>query len=349
VAIAFRASTSATPTTGDTVLTIPGSVQAGDLLILAGGLNNGGNTALDWSTPAGWTRKDGRDLGSNLYAALYVRVAQAGDAGTSVTLPTTALGKSGVILAAYSGVDTVTPLDTWAARPEVSSTAAHATPTVTTGLDNDQIVIVGVQSSSATESWSTASGYTKRQDAIDNANTGGHVTATLQDKGPVSVGTYGGESLTAVDVGVKAVCWTLALAEASTTQVSRPVSDVASSGATAVPAEGEGEGLYSRLAGNSDSGYDEVSDGGYVEVAFAALTDPQSDDDHTVTYRAQAAGSAISGTMTVTVKQDSATIATWDDDLTGAFQTFTHTLDPEDAAAITDYSALAIRFSPDVS
>lgn len=348
MAIAFRASTSTTTTTGSATLTIPASVQAGDLLVLAGGLNNGNDTTKDWTTPSGWTRKDGRDV-SNLFAALYVRVAQAGDAGATVTLSTSALGKSGVVLAAWSGIDPSNPVEDWDVRQETVSTATHATPTVdTTGTDR-QVIIVGVQSDSATQSWGTATGYTKRQDAIDNTNLSGHVTATIQGKAAATVGTYGGENLVAGAASQKAVTYTLAVAPASSTQTARPTSDVASASATAVPTPGAGEGYFTRLAANSDASYVEVQNSGYVEVKFAALADPLSGSGHTIRYRLMYASGATSGTMLVEVRQGATVIADWTDTLGATFGAFSHTLTSTQANAIGDYGDLRVRFTPTVS
>lgn len=347
--IAFRASTSTTTTTGSATLTIPASVQAGDLLVLAGGLNNGNDATKDWpAVLSGWTRKDGRDVG-NLGAALYVRVAQAGDAGSTVTLSTSALGKSGAVLAAWSGVDPSNPVEDWDVRQETISTASHATPTVdTTGTDR-QVIIVGIQSDSATQSWQEVSGYTKRQDAIDNTNLSGHVTVTIQGKAAATVGSYGGENLVAAAASQKAVTYTLALAPASSTQTARPTSDIASASATGVPTPGAGEGYYTRLAANADTSYVEVQNSGYVEVEFAALADPLSGSGHTIRYRLQYSGTSTSGTMLVEVRQGATVIAPWTDTLGSTFAAFSHTLTSTQANAITDYSDLRVRFTPTVS
>lgn len=346
--IAFRASTSTTTTTGSATLTIPASVQAGDLLVLAGGLNNGGDTSKDWATPSGWTRKDARDV-SNLFAALHVRVAQAGDAGATVTLSTSALGKSGIVLAAWSGIDPSNPVEDWDIRAETVSTASHATPTVDTAGTDRQIVIVGVQSDSATQSWAAATGYTKRQDAIDNTNLGGHVTATIQGKAASTVGTYGGENLVAGAASAKAVTYTLALAPVSSTQTARPAADVSSSLAVGVPTPGAGEGIYTRLAAGDDTSYAEVQNGGYVEVKFSSLADPLSGSGHTLRYRQQYVAGATSGTMLVEVRQGATVIADWTDTLGAAFAAFSHTLTSTQANAITDYTDLRVRFTPTVS
>ncbi|TYK45145.1 hypothetical protein [Actinomadura decatromicini] len=346
--IAFRAATSTTPTSGSATITIPGSIQAGDLMCIAGGLNNGGDPAKDWTTPSGWTLKDGRDV-SNLYAALYLRVAQPGDQGSTVTLPTSALGKSGVGFASWSGGDPSASVDDWDVRVENVSAASHATPAVDTTGTNRQIVIIGVQSDSAVQSWNTPSGYTKQLDVIDNVNTSGHVTVTIQDKPAPTVGSYGGESLVAGAASVKAVTWTLAITPASSTQTARPASDVSSSLATAIPALGAGESLATRLAANADTSCVEVQNGGYTEEKFSALVDPLSSSGHTIRYRQQFVAGATAATVLVEVREGGTVRASWTDTLSGTFTAFSHTLTSTQANSIVDYTDLRVRFTPTVS
>jgi hypothetical protein len=347
--IAFRASVEAHATTGDLVATIPASVQAGDLLVMPAGLNNGGSSAVNWAIPDGWIRRDERTVGSNLYAALYVKKAVAGDAGATVTLVSATTGKSCAIIAAYSGADQSASIDAVVGQSETTSTASHTTPTVNTTVDQDVIVIAGVQTDTATQSWQTTAGYTKRQDSLDNTNLSGHVVATLQDKGPATVGSYGGESLTSGTASAKAATWTLAISPQQTTQTARPVSDVTVTNAVGVPTPGAGSGVYADLAVNDDAHYAELSTTGVVNVAFASLLDPLSGSSHTLSYRAWYAGGATSGSQTAEVLQGSTVIASWTDTLTGSPQAFTHTLTSTQANAISDYSALRARFTMTVA
>ena len=345
MAIAFRASAEAHATTGNLAVTVPSGVQAGDCLLMFAGLNDAGVPANDWATPSGWTPIDSRRVGSNLFGAAYFRVAQAGDPSSVVTLATPGTGKSCAILAAYSGTDPVSPINIAAAASEGTTTASHTTPTVGTTVDDARVVIAAVQSDSATQSWGTASGYAKRQDSVDNTSTSGHVTATLQDKAAATLGTYGGESLVAGAASAKALMYTVALAPVSTTQVSRPVSDVDSDGAVGVPAPGEGSGIYADLAANVDTSYVQLAHEGFVEVGMAALVDPLSGSGHTVAYRACYAAGASSGTVTVTLYQGDTEIASWEDELTSSFADYSHTLSSGQANSITNYAALALKFA----
>lgn len=349
MAIAFRASTEAHVTSGSLTVTIPATVQAGDVLLLVAGMNDAGVTANDWATPSGWTSLGTHNVGSNLFAGVWVRVAQAGDPGATITLSTSGTGKACAVLAAYSGADPASPVNVSSVVAETTTTTNHATPAVTTTLADTRVVIAAVQSNSDTESWSTPSGYTKRQDSIDNVNLGGHVTATIQDRAAATVGSYGGEALVAASPSSKAIMATVALAPVSTTQTARPVDDESVSGVIGVPTPGAGSGVYARLAGNDDASYAEFSDGGSIEVGMASLSDPSSSSGHTVSFRSRYAAGATGGTLTTTLKQGDTTIASWEDTLTAGWATYSHTLTSGEADAITDYTALDVLQSADLS
>src|SRR5690606_37559284 len=173
-------------------------------------MNDAGVPDFDWPTPSGWTRLRHSRVGSDVYGALYGRVATAGDAGSQVVLDTDSTGKSGVVLAAYSGTDPTAPFHAHAMRVETTSTTSHTTPTVT--VEGSRIVTDASQGNGAVGSWGTASGYTKRADAIDNDLLNGHVTATVQDKPVSELGECGGEALVSASPSGEAITWTVALA-----------------------------------------------------------------------------------------------------------------------------------------
>ena len=348
MAIAFRASAEAHTVSGETVITIPGTVQAKDSMVIIGGLNDAGVPDFDWQPPAGWTRLEGSRAGSDVYGAMYGKVASAGDPGSTIVLDSDSTGKSGVGFVAYSGTDPVDPFHAHAMRVETTSTVNHATPTVGVTVEGAQIVLGAVQGNSATESWSTASGYTKRVDSIDNEHLGGHVTATIQDKAVAELGTYGGETLTAASPSGKAVMFALALAPAQTTQTARPVSDIASSGAVGVPEPDPGTGIYARMAASVDTQYAQIDDGGSVQVGLAPLADPLVSTGNIIRYRACVAAGAASGDVIVTLKEGGTTIATWTDELTDTFADYSHTLSGGEADAIGDYGDLNLTFAADL-
>lgn len=349
MAIAFRASAEAHVTSGDLTITVPGTVQAGDAMLLVGGLNDAGVSDFDWSPPPGWTQLRASRSGSNLFGALYGKVATSGDIGTPVTLESNSTGKSGAVLCAWSGTDPVSPFNAHAMAVETVTTVNHATPTAEATVENAVIAIAAVQSNSAAESWGTASGYTKRQDSLDNDNLNGHVTVTLQDKTVTELGTYGGETLVAANPSGKAVMFTVVLAPASDVQTSRPVADELVDGVVGVPTPGAGSGVYARLAANTDAQYAEFADDGEIELHMAPVADPNSASAHTIRFRARYAAGATGGTITTTLKEGDTPIAQWVDNLGPDFADYTHTLSSGEANSITDYTALDVHQTVDLS
>src|SRR5690606_18538011 len=214
------------------------------------------------------------------------------------------------------------------------TTVNHAPPTAEATVENAVIAIAAVQSNSAAESWGTASGYTKRQDSLDNDNLNGHVTVTLQDKTVTELGTYGGETLVAANPSGKAVMFTVVLAPASDVQTSRPVADELVDGVGGVPTPGHGSGVYARLAATTD---------GEIELHMARVADPNAASAHTIRFRARYAAGATSGTITTTLKEGDTPIAQWVDNLTADFTDYTHTLSSGEANSITDYTALDVH------
>lgn len=117
-----------------------------------------------------------------------------------------------------------------------------------------------------------------------------------------------------------------------------PVSDVS---AGAWVASGGGS-LYAALdedpADDGDYIYTETPSTG--SVAMAAATDPALSTGHVVRYRLRPG----SGSVTVTLKQGSTTIAAWGPHVLGVNpQNFSQTLTGTQADSITDYSALRVE------
>ncbi len=80
MAIAYRASAQVFGTTTSTNITIPAGVQIGDMLVM--------HAVGGWapSVPAGWTQDYLNSTSGNIRACVAYRVAQAGDAGSTLTV-----------------------------------------------------------------------------------------------------------------------------------------------------------------------------------------------------------------------------------------------------------------------
>jgi hypothetical protein len=106
--IARRAVGTAFGTSGVPTLTIPSTVAAGDVLVAA--VTTSSSSATLGTGPAGWTKVVSQKA-VDFNSAVYVRVATAGDAGTSAPFPsslTTNYWTAGII--AYSGADQSSPI-----------------------------------------------------------------------------------------------------------------------------------------------------------------------------------------------------------------------------------------------
>ena len=119
-----------------------------------------------------------------------------------------------------------------------------------------------------------------------------------------------------------------------------PVSDVAAGSWT----PSSGSDLYAMLdeAAASDTDYIQATSATTCTLALASGGDPASSTGHILRYRLLAG----SGTIAVTLKQGTTTIASWGPHtLTGAAQDFAQTLSAGQADSITDYSALRVEFT----
>lgn len=94
--------------------------------------------------------------------------------------------------------------------------------------------------------------------------------------------------------------------------------------------------------GPNDADYDYCLDPGETfEVALAAGSDPAVDTGHVVRYRAR---SPQGRQITVSLYQSTTLIASWTDTLVSEMRSYDHALTNPQAASITDYSALRLRF-----
>jgi hypothetical protein len=121
-----------------------------------------------------------------------------------------------------------------------------------------------------------------------------------------------------------------------------PVSDV--SDGSWLPSTGTD--LYATVdeSSYSDTDYIYAASATTCTLALATGTDPAVSTGHVLRYRLLAG----SGAVTVTLKQNTTTIASWGPHtLSGSAQDFAQTLSAGEADSITDYSALRVEFTAD--
>jgi hypothetical protein len=134
---AFRSSVAVTPGGSYSTypITIPSDVQVGDRLLLAFATTS----AMTHTTPTGWTLLNS-SVGGGTYGcrqSIFWRVAQLGDAGTSVTCTISSSGNLTLVMAAYSGVATI---NTSGASTSSGDSYPIVAPSVTTTVDGCRIV-----------------------------------------------------------------------------------------------------------------------------------------------------------------------------------------------------------------
>lgn len=185
-------------------VTIPASVQPGDLLLLFFVANS---TTPSYTGPAGWTQIEAVS-GGGVVGRAYSRVATAANAGQTVTVVSSAYAKDVTSVVAYRGTDGNTPVTDSAIALQTSDTAAHVTPAVTAPDGEHWLVSYWADKSSATTGWTLPPGTTQRTTASGSPS--GHISAVLGDSnGPVPSGAQGGISATANSVGTSAVTFSV--------------------------------------------------------------------------------------------------------------------------------------------
>lgn len=112
-------------------VTIPASTQPGDLLVIA--VAQTMNAATVFNAVSGWTKQGEQRAGAAAHTlAVYTRIAQVGDAGSTATVTSTQTENIAIQVRAFSGVNQTTPLDAAVAFGEVAtSDTSGSAPAVT--------------------------------------------------------------------------------------------------------------------------------------------------------------------------------------------------------------------------
>ncbi|HEU4914743.1 MAG TPA: hypothetical protein VFT16_05090 [Candidatus Saccharimonadales bacterium] len=145
-------------------LTIPATVEVGDMLVLVVAQSFNGSPLFN--AISGWTKQGEQRAGAAAYTlAVYTRLAQAGDAGATVTTTSTTAENYTAHLRAYSNVNQTTPLDTAVVFGEATVTATTASaPAITVTTTGAMIVAVyGVPTTTGTTlsatDWTDPTGF----------------------------------------------------------------------------------------------------------------------------------------------------------------------------------------------
>jgi PKD repeat protein len=208
-AITFVGSRKATGNSVNHKVEVPAGVRAGDTLLLFFSANS---ETVSVSNPTGVTGWDRLDAVSSdtMQTVAWTKAAEAGDAGTTLTVALGSRQKGTLTVAAYAGTDAASPIHALAAAPETTKRNRHTTPQVTISANGAWIVSYWADKTSATTDWTLPAGEVARAEAYTIG--GGRITSILGDSGqPHAPGTYGNKTATASSANAKATMWTVAL------------------------------------------------------------------------------------------------------------------------------------------
>lgn len=184
----FVAATSSAGNRSSHAAQIPAGVQAGDTLLLF--LTTNSSTATV-NAPAGWTQVQTATT-DGLLGTVWSRTATAGDAGSTVTVPSSAMVKSDITVAAYRPTAGSTISVAASAQATSASAATQlTTPQVNVADPSSWLVSYWGAKSSGTVAFTTPGGQQVRSGSVGTGS--GSISGELTDSGqPVAVGTRGG-------------------------------------------------------------------------------------------------------------------------------------------------------------
>jgi hypothetical protein len=360
MAISFRAAAHASGNTpqGKATVTVPATVQAGDVLVAVYGAHSqaadtGGQAVIaDPTGVTGWTAFGSQVALSQGVAKAWWKIADGSEASAHAVFGYTGdtLNNWGsASIAAWSGSDRTTPLAVISApSSDATSSTAHVCPTIsTTGKGSCWIasIFTGQCGNVAMTTLTPSSGWTARDSNI--TATFRWNTLIVDSAGDVAAGTgKGGATITADQPSNANVEWTFAIAELAAVQTARPNADITTAGWTPSTTPGAGVPLCSLLADSSDTTYVTSAAAPSAqdwEAAIPAMSAPPN----TVTNRVYFGGGAVSGTVVTKLMQGATVIAsrtdTWASNPPVTPVDLTITLTSGQQAAITDLTALSIR------
>lgn len=184
------------------VVTVPGSVQSTDRLVLFVTANR----AATLTTPSGWTVLGTVSDSTDVRSWVLTRTAGPGLAGTTVQVSLDALSKTSLVLLAYSGAGAPTAT---IGRAEPGSSTTHTAPAATVAQDASGVVRYYVDKASDVHAWTLPPVLTAR--AATTGSGGGLLVAAAGDQAWSTAGTAPALAATSGITSGKALAWTLVL------------------------------------------------------------------------------------------------------------------------------------------
>jgi PKD repeat protein len=188
--ISFRGANGFVGNATTPAITVPSTVQAGDVLMLFATLNLTTASVTGPSGVTGWTAVENVVVGSQRTMA-WSKVASATDAGSAVRLTFDVYTKVALQLTAYADAS----LGTVAQRSDATSMTAHVTPVVNVSASGSWLLSYWADKSSTTTNWTEPAGAVARDERIGSGS--GLIAALVADSGaPVATGSAGGLTAT---------------------------------------------------------------------------------------------------------------------------------------------------------
>jgi PKD repeat protein len=204
--VAFRAATGSNANTTSAAVTVPSTVQPGDVMLLVS-VQNSSSTVV--TGPAGWTLvAGGVSTAAGMQSYLWSKVATTTDPGSVVRVANSSLSKTSLQLAAYSDSSGV---QAQAFAFSTTTSASRTTPVLNAPLGASALVSLWAIKGAGT-SWTLPAEATVRNQTTGSPS--GQVTAALGDSLQVGPGAVGGLTATADASSTKAVTWSIVLSPA---------------------------------------------------------------------------------------------------------------------------------------
>lgn len=346
-ATAVLQSTNTTTTTR--TITIPAGTQVGDLIFIFAA-QSGGSTTQSMTSGSGYTLMPKESVTSHGCTAWH-KIAEVSDAGSSITLTSSASIRTTVVVGVFYGQSSVSPVGPLILSPG-TNTLTKSVTSGTVGVDSGVIQFACVTAGNGLVTNITASGgYTR---AVQTLYTDTPPDAFAPSLGALfyedlltSGGTAGGNTITMTGNSTYSPIvsvWTIPIELAPVSGPSdtvRPTSTVGSSGVTAVGAAS----VHATLADESQTTYAETVEnpgGSYTEVLFpevgAGLISAK--------YQIQSTASTPNLSCVVQLRQGTTVIASRTHSMVPTTITeYEWTATSAEVAAITDRTNLRLRWT----
>ncbi len=198
--VAFHGGAATDANTTSASVVVPSGTQGDQLVLVATS-----NTVATHATPAGWTLLGSVVDGTEMRSSVWTRTAVAGVPGSTVRVALSALSKTSLSVAAYSGAGPVVTLTS--AVQGTTNVTVHPAPAASVAANGSTVLRYWSDKASTARTWTTPAGVTRR--TTTNGSGGGSLATFTADAGGVPAGTAAALNATASLASAKAIAWTI--------------------------------------------------------------------------------------------------------------------------------------------